>query len=453
MAHSSGTVLMTEGDYRKQIFFFAVPVFIGALFQQMYNTVDSLIVGNYLGPDALAAVSSSGTLTFFLVGFFWGFATGAGVVIARFIGARNDDQTFLAVHTAIGVGLVCGIVMTAIGVLLSPVLLRLIQTPESVYMPAKTYLTIYFGGSFFLVRYNIMVAIMQAAGDSHHPLIYLVISSLTNIVLDIVFIAVLKMGVEGAALATILSECLSMVLCLLRLLRIKDTYRVDLRKIRFDRSCTLAIVRQGLPTAFQATVIDVGNILIQSYINSFGALAMAGIGAYNKVEGFCFLPVISFSTAVTTFVSQNFGAGRMDRVRKGSRFSIICVIVLIEMIGVILFVFAPQLVGAFSGDPAVIAFGTGRARVCSPFYFTMGFCHLASAILRGLDRPVVPPVIMMVCWCLVRVVSVLTIGQIWHKIDLAYWLYPVTWMLSTVLFIVILSKEFRKRMPDLRRMK
>ena len=453
MAHSSGTVLMTEGDYRKQIFFFAVPVFIGALFQQMYNTVDSLIVGNYLGPDALAAVSSSGTLTFFLVGFFWGFATGAGVVIARFIGARNDDKTFLAVHTAIGVGLVCGIVMTAIGVLLSPVLLRLIQTPESVYMPAKTYLTIYFGGSFFLVMYNIMVAIMQAAGDSHHPLIYLVISSLTNIVLDIVFIAVLKMGVEGAALATILSECLSMVLCLLRLLRIKDTYRVDLRKIRFDRSCTLAVVRQGLPTAFQATVIDVGNILIQSYINSFGALAMAGIGAYNKVEGFCFLPVISFSTAVTTFVSQNFGAGRMDRVRKGSRFSIICVIVLIEMIGVILFVFAPQLVGAFSGDPAVIAFGTGRARVCSPFYFTMGFCHLASAILRGLDRPVVPPVIMMVCWCLVRVVSVLTIGQIWHKIDLAYWLYPVTWMLSTVLFIVILSKEFRKRMPDLRRMK
>ena len=445
MAHSNGTVLMTEGNYRKQIFFFAVPVFVGALFQQMYNTVDSLIVGNYLGPEALAAVSSSGTLTFFLVGFFWGFATGAGVVIARYIGARNEDKTFRAVHTAMGVGLVCGIVMTAAGILLSPILLRLIQTPESVYMTAKTYLTIYFGGSFFLVMYNILVAIMQAAGDSRHPLIYLVISSLTNIVLDIVFIAVLKMGVEGAALATILSECLSMVLCLQRLLRIKDTYRVDLRKIRFDRGCTLAIVRQGLPTAFQAPVIDLGNILIQSYINSFGALAMAGIGAYTKVEGFCFLPVISFSTAVTTFVSQNYGAGRMDRVRKGARFSIVCAIVLIELIGVALFVTAPQLVGAFSSDPAVIAFGTGRARVCSLFYFTMGFCHLASAILRGLDRPVIPPAVMMVCWCLVRVVSVLTIGQVWHRIDLAYWLYPVTWMLSTVLFAFILSKEFRKR--------
>ena len=165
MAHSNGTVLMTEGNYRKQIFFFAVPVFVGALFQQMYNTVDSLIVGNYLGPEALAAVSSSGTLTFFLVGFFWGFATGAGVVIARYIGARNEDKTFRAVHTAMGVGLVCGIVMTAAGILLSPILLRLIQTPESVYMTAKTYLTIYFGGSFFLVMYNILVAIMQAAGE------------------------------------------------------------------------------------------------------------------------------------------------------------------------------------------------------------------------------------------------------------------------------------------------
>ncbi len=445
MAHSAGTVLMTEGDYREQIIFFAVPVFIGALFQQMYNTVDSLIVGNYLGPDALAAVSSTGALTFLLVGFFWGFANGAGVVIARYIGARDETRTSRAVHTAMGIGLVCGVLMTVAGVLLSPVLLRFMQTPESVYANAKAYLTIYFGGSFFLVLYNVMVAIMQAAGDSRHPLIYLVISSLTNILLDIVFIAVFKMGVEGAALATILSECLSMLLCLQRLLRIKDTIRVDLRKIRFDGSCTQAIVRQGLPTAFQATVIDIGNILIQSYINSFGALAMAGIGAYTKVEGFCFLPVTSFSTAVTTFVSQNYGAGRMDRVRRGARFSIICVVVMIELIGVLMFVTAPQLVGAFSADPAVIAFGTGRARVCSLFYFTMGFCHLSSAILRGLDRPVVPTVIMMVCWCLVRVVSVLTIGQVWHRIDLAYWLYPITWMLSTVLFVVILSKELRKQ--------
>ena len=445
MAHSNGITLMTEGKYKSQIFLFAVPIFIGALFQQMYNTVDALIVGNYLGSDALAAVSSTGALTFLLVGFFWGLSNGAGVVIARFIGARDEKRTFRAVHTAMGIGLVCGMILTTIGVLLSPAMLRIMQTPQSVYSDAETYLAIYFGGSFFLVMYNMMVAILQAAGDSRHPLIYLVISSLTNIVLDIAFIAILKMGVEGAALATIISECLSMLLCLQRLMRIHESYRVELKKIYFDKSCVLQMMRIGVPTAFQATVIDIGNILIQSYINSFGAFAVAGIGAYVKVEGFCFLPVISFATAVTTFVSQNFGAGKMDRVRKGAYFSIFCVVVLIEVIGVLMFIFAPQLVGAFSSDPLVIAFGTGRARVCSLFYFTMGFSHLASAVLRGLDRPVIPTVVLMVCWCLVRVVSVLTIGQVWHRIELAYWLYPVTWMLSTVLFVVILVKEFRKR--------
>ena len=444
MAHTGGTVMMTEGDYRKKIIFFAIPVFIGALFQQMYNTVDSLIVGNFLGPDALAAVSSTGALTFLLVGFFWGFSNGAGVIIARFIGARNEKKTYNAVHTAMGVGLVCGIAMTVLGVIISPILLRIMQTPQSVYVEAKTYLTIYFGGSFFLVMYNVMVAILQAAGDSRHPLYYLVASSLTNIVLDTVFIAVFKMGVEGAALATILSECLSMLLCLQRLVRSKESYRVDLRKIHFDRYCVRQIIHQGLPTAFQATVIDIGNLLIQSYINSFGALAMAGIGAYTKVEGFCFLPVTSFSTAVTTFVSQNYGAGRRDRVRKGSFFSIACVVLMIESIGVVMFLLANQLVGAFSSDPEVIAFGVGRAHVCSLFYFALGFSHISSAVLRGIDKPVVPTVIMMVCWCAVRVAGVLTIGRVWHHVALSYWLYPATWMLSTVLFLIILTKELRR---------
>lgn len=443
MKHANEAVIMTEGNYKGQIISFAVPVFIGALFQQMYNTVDSLIVGQFLGADALAAVSSTGALTFLLVGFFWGFANGAGVVIARFIGARDAGRTSRAVHTAMGIGIVCGILMTVLGIVISPVLLRIMKTPQSVYREAVVYLSIYFGGSFFLVMYNMMVAILQAAGDSRHPLYYLMVSSVTNIVLDIVFITVIGMGVDGAAWATILSECLSMLLCMQKLMRVRETHRVRLRKICFDRRCTALIVKQGLPTAFQSTVIDIGNLLIQSYINSFGALAMAGIGAYTKVEGFCFLPVTSFSTAVTTFVSQNYGAGKMDRVRKGAIFSSCCVIFLIEAIGVVMFLFAPQMVRAFSNDPSVIAFGVGRARVCCLFYCTVGFSHLASAILRGLDRPVAPTVILMVCWCMVRVISVLTIGRFWHRIELSYWLYPVTWMLSTVLFVLILLREFK----------
>lgn len=445
MAQSGGTVLMTEGNHKKEIIFFAIPVFIGALFQQMYNTVDSLIVGRFLGADALAAVSSTGALTFLLVGFFWGFSNGAGVLIARFIGARHKEKIFHAVHTTIGVGLICGIAMTVLGIVISPILLRIMKTPESVYVEAKIYLTIYFGGSFFLVMYNMMVAILQAAGDSRHPLYYLVISSLTNIVLDIVFIACFRMGVEGAALATILSECLSMLLCLQRLLRTEEDYRLTLSKIHFDRRCVMQIIHQGLPTAFQSTVIDIGNLLIQSYINSFGALAMAGIGAYTKVEGFCFLPVTSFSTAVTTFVSQNYGAGRMDRVRRGAFFSVLCVVVMIESIGVVMFLLAPQLVGAFSSNPSVIAFGVGRAKVCCLFYFLLGFSHIASAILRGLGKPVTPTIIMMVCWCAVRVASVLTIGRVFHTIALSYWLYPVTWALSTVLFVYILLRDTRQK--------
>ena len=429
---------MTEGDYKKDIIFFAIPVFIGALFQQMYNTVDSLIVGNYLGPDALAAVSSTGSLTFLLVGFFWGFSNGAGVIVARFIGARNEDRTFHAVHTAMGVGLVCGALMTVLGVIISPILLRIMQTPQSVYVEAKTYLTIYFAGSFFLVMYNMMVAILQAAGDSRHPLYYLVIRSLANIVLDIVFIAVFRMGVEGAALATILSECLSMLLCLQRLMRADDTYRVDLRKIHFDRRCVQQIIHQGLPTAFQSTVIDIGNLLIQSYINSFGSAAVAGIGASTRAEGFGFLLITAFSIAVTTFVSQNIGAGEYERAKKGIRFTLITSILMIEAVGLIMYCFAPYIISAFSTSPDVIAFGTGRMRVCSLFYCMVGFSHISSAVMRGAGRPNVPLIVMLGCWCVVRVVILMTIGQTVHDIRLVYWIYPFTWVLSSVVYIFFL---------------
>lgn len=442
------STLMTEGNLRKKIVLFAVPVFIGALFQQMYNTVDSLIVGNYLGPDALAAVTSTGSLTFLLVGFFVGFSNGASVIVARHIGARDRDMTDRSVHTSMALGIVCGLLMTLLGIIGSPFLLRWMGTPESVFDGASTYLTIYFGGSFFLVMYNMMVGILQAAGDSRHPLYYLIVSSVLNIILDIVMIAVFGMGVEGAALATIISEFVSMILCLIRLLRINADYRVSLRKIRFDSGCLKRIIRQGLPTGLQTTVIDIGNILIQSYINSFGALAMAGIGAYTKVEGFCFLPVSSFSIAVTTFISQNIGAKQYDRARKGIQFSVICAVVLVELIGIVIVLLAPNLVSAFNADPEVVAFGVGRARVCGLFYCLLGFSHIASAVMRGLGKPLMPTIIMMVCWCAVRVACVLTIGSIIHTIDLSYWLYPITWGLSTIWFIILYLIKRKKMFPE-----
>ena len=314
--------LMTEGGIRRKIVGFAIPVFVGYLFQQLYNTADSLIVGNYLGENALAAVSANGAFIYLFIGFFMGFATGAGVIIARHIGAEDPVQTSLAVHTAVAMGLVFSALVSVLGVAISPTMLRWMGTPPEVFEESYKYLRIYFAGATGLVMYNMFVGILQASGDSRHPLIYLVISSLVNVALDLLFVAVLGMGVEGAAFATILSQFLSMFLAGARLMRSDSAIRLSLRRVRFDGENLKHIVRNGLPTALQASVIDLSNVLIQSYINSFGSLAMAGIGASIKIEGFAFLPVTAFSMALTTFVSQNMGAKQYDRVRRGIRFGL-----------------------------------------------------------------------------------------------------------------------------------
>ena len=420
--------LLTVGSIRRKIIGFAIPIFVGYLFQQLYNTADSLIVGNYLGENALAAVSSNAAFIYLLVGFFMGFSTGAGVVIARHIGAHDDRQTSLAVHTAVAMGLAFSLLVSVLG------------TPPEVFSESCKYLRIYLAGGTGLVMYNMLVGILQASGDSRHPLVYLIFSSLVNVVLDILFVAAFHMGVEGAAYATIISQFLSMVLAAARLLRSKGSIRIDLRKVRFDPENLRFIVRNGLPTALQACVIDLSNILIQSYINSFGGLAMAGIGASTKVEGFAFLPVTAFQIAVTTFVSQNMGAKEYDRVRRGIRFGLTCTIVIIELLGVAVFLLAPQIIGLFNRNPEVIRFGAGRARVCAFFYCLVGFSHVSSAVMRGLGKPMTPMVIMLTCWCAVRILVLFTIGQALHDIRLAFWIYPFTWALSSIAYGILLKR-------------
>ncbi len=432
--------LMTEGSIRRRIVGFAIPVFVGYLFQQLYNTADSLIVGNYLGENALAAVSANAAFIYLIIGFFMGFATGAGVVIARHIGAKDPEQTRRAVHTSVAMGLAFSALISVAGVAISPVILRWMGTPDEVFPESCKYLRIYFAGATGLVMYNMFVGILQAAGDSRHPLVYLVISSLVNVALDLLFVAVLGMGVEGAALATILSQFLSMLLAGARLLRSKGDIRVSPRRVRFDPENLRGIVRNGLPTALQGSVIDLSNLLIQSYINSFGNLAMAGIGASTKVEGFAFLPITAFSIAVTTFVSQNMGARRYDRVRQGIRFGLGCAVGSIEAIGAVLFMLAPRLVALFNRNPEVVAFGVGRTRVCALFYCLVGFSHVASAVMRGLGKPMTPMVIMLTCWCAVRIAVLFTLGQLLHDIRLAWWIYPFTWTLSGAAYVVLLKR-------------
>lgn len=425
---------MTSGSISKRMVAFALPLLLGNLFQQLYNTVDSLIVGNFLGSTALAAVSSSGSLIFMLIGFLSGISAGAGVVVSRYFGAEDEDGIHRAVHTTVAFGLVAGVVMTAAGILLSPQILLWMGTPESVMPESVTYLQVYFYGSLGFVMYNIFVGILQAVGDSRHPLYYLMISSVINLVLDIVFIENFHTGVGGAALATVISQAFSAILCLIQLLRTHESYRLSITKIRFDSKMLKQIIRIGLPSGVQNSIIAFANVVVQSYINAFGEMAMAGYGAYSKIEGFAFLPINSFTMAMTTFVGQNLGARQEERTKKGARFGILTTVLLAELIGIGVFLLAPQLIAAFDSTPDVIYFGVEKARTAALFYFLLAFSHSVAAVLRGAGKAVVPMVIMMAFWCVIRVAFLAVTIPLTHAIQMVYVVYPLTWGLSSLVF-------------------
>lgn len=440
MKDTESSTLLTEGTIWKKIIAFAIPIFLGNLFQQLYNTADSLIVGNFIGSDALAAVSSSGNLIFLMVGFFNGIAMGAGVVIARYYGARKSEEVEKAVHTLVAFGLVAGVVLTIVGMLGTPYILQWMGTPESVLSNSVLYFRIYFAGSLGFVMYNIFVGILQSVGDSRHPLTYLIISSITNVVLDLLFIAVFRMGVGAAAAATIISQILSAILCFIRLVKSKEEYRIQVRKIRFDGNMMKQIITNGVPAGIQNSIIALANVIVQSNINAFGADAVAGCGAYSKIEGFGFLPINCFAMSLTTFISQNLGAKQYERAKKGARFGIICCITMAELIGILIFAFIPWLVGAFDNTSAVIYYGTTQARTVTLFYFLLALSHCLAAIFRGSGKSTVPMVVMLVCWCIIRITYITIAVRIVPVIQTVFWAYPLTWSLSSIIFMIYFFK-------------
>ena len=425
---------MTSSSIGKRMMFFALPLLLGNLFQQLYNTVDSLIVGNFLGSSALAAVSSSGSLIFMLIGFLSGISAGAGVVISQYFGAEDVPNIQRAVHTTVAFGIAAGLLMTIVGILLSPQILAWMGTPESVMPESISYLQIYFSGSLGFVLYNVFVGILQAVGDSRHPLYYLMASSVINLVLDILFIGFFHTGVGGAALATVISQVFSAILCFVQLLRTKESYQLRLSSIRFDLPMLGRIIRIGLPSGVQNSIIAFANVVVQSYINAFGEMAMAGYGAYTKIEGFAFLPINSFTMAMTTFVGQNLGAGRTERTRKGARFGILVTVVMAELIGVIVMLFAPQLIAALDSTPAVVQFGVEKARTAALFYCLLAYSHSVASVIRGAGKAVVSMLIMMTFWCVVRVAFLAVSIPFTHSILMVYAVYPLTWALSSVAF-------------------
>ena len=432
---------MTEGKISKNIISFAFPIFLGNLFQQLYNVVDSLVVGNVLGKEALAAVSSTGSLIFLIVGFLGGIFVGAGVIISQHYGAKDKEKVSIAVHTTIAAGLIAGIIITIIGVVGTPWFLELMDTPEDVFVDAVTYLRIFFAGGIGIVMYNTCMGIFQAVGDSKRPLYYLIIAAVLNVVLDILFVAIYDFGIAGAAIATVISQFVSAILSFHKLTKAEDYHRVVIREIKINPTMLKSLVKMGIPAGVQNSVIAFANVIVQANINQFGAAAMAGSGSFAKLEGFAFLPITSFSIALTTFIGQNLGAKQYQRAREGARFGIIACISLAEVIGIFIWIFAPALIRIFNSDPEVIELGVLRARITSLFFFLLALSHCISGILRGAGKTQIPMYVMLVSWCIIRISYITIMVRIIPDIRVVFWAYPITWFISSAAFVLYYKKS------------
>lgn len=436
MNEQTKTTMMTEGSVVKNILFFSVPLILGNLLQQLYNTVDSIIVGNYVGSNALAAIGSSTSLVYLLIAFSQGVSVGAGVVISQRLGQKNKEGVQTSVHTALALAGILGIILTVGGILFSKEILLWMNTPEEVLTDAVTYLRLYSAGMVFNVVYNMAAGILNAAGNSRRSLGYLAIASVTNLILDLVFIVGMKTGIAGAAIATNIGQMISCVLAIWFLVRAQTDYKVYLNKIKIHKSTAGLIIKIGLPTGFQNMVISLSNILVQSSVNSFGANAMAGFGAYMKVDGFNVLPVTSFGMAATTFVGQNYGAGKTERVKRGMWITLGIGILYTITTGILLLIFSETIMHLFSNDSAVIAYGQQAMHFFCPFYWVLSILHALSGTVRGTGKSIPPMVVLLISLCFFRVLWVQFVMPNIASIEGIFMLYPISWAIGSGLMIL-----------------
>ena len=432
---------LTTGPIGRGILAFAIPLFLGQLLQQLYNVADAWVVGNFADNNAFAAVSSTGSMTFLVIGFFNGVATGGGVVISKYFGAKNYAAVDKAVHTNFLFGIIASVLATGVGLAIVPWLLRIMKTPDEVMPESLTYLRIYFAGVSTIIMYNIGMAIMRELGDSIHPLYYLILSSIVNIILDLLFVAVLGWGVAGAGIATVIAQGISAILCIVRMCRLDGIGRLRLSSLKYYPDYMGEVIAQGLPNGVQNSVISIGNMVVQTNINSFGSYAMSGVGAYSKIEGFAFLPITSMSISLPTFIGQNLGAKKYDRAKKGAAFGIVSGVLMAEIIGVIFFNFAPQLLRFFVNVDEAVLIGEGHAKRISLFFCLLAFSHCAAGVLRGCGKSIVPMITMLAFWCGVRIAYVTITLHFIPRFSVISWAYPLTWSLSSIVFLLFLLKS------------
>lgn len=437
---------MTSGPIAIQVVMFALPLMLGNIFQMLYNTVDSVVVGNFVGTEALAAVGSTTMIVNMLVFFFNGFSTGAGVVIGTHFGARDQKKLHVAVETTMAATFVLCVLFTVIGILLVEPMLRFMSTPEDVFGEAAVYLRIYFAGFSGLLIYNMGSGILRAVGDSVRPLFFLVLTSLLNIVLDLAFVLGLGMGIEGVAYATILSQFVSAVLTLLLLSRSHDIYRLVWKDLHIDPGTLKRIFAVGLPAGIQSVITAFSNVFVQSYVNSFGSTCMAGWSCYNKLDQFIMLPMQSMAMAATTFVSQNIGAKQEKRADRGAVITVITAIGVTAVIAVSLFAFAPLAVSLFTNDNGVIDFGVLFLR--ANVFFLLFNCvnHVLAGALRGRGDSRGPMIIMLTAFVVIRQIYLFVVTHYVANTPLLVGIgYPVGWTSCCVIEVTYFFLKWRKR--------
>ena len=432
---------MTEGSIFRHLITFALPLLLGNLFQQMYNMVDAWVVGNYVSNEAYSAVGSVGPIVNMLIGFFSGLASGAGVVISQNYGAGRHDKVRDAVHTAMTMTIILSVAFTALGLIIAPGMLRLMRTPADVFPESRMYLTIYFSGMIGLLFYNMGAAILRAVGDSRRPFYYLVVAAVTNTVLDLVFVLVFDMGVEGVALATIIAQFLSAVFVVRALFRADSCIRVELKRLRIHWDVMSKIIRVGIPAALQMAVTAFSNVFIQSYVNYFGKDFMSGWTTFMKVDQILFLPMQSVSLSVTTFVGQNLGKDQPDRAKKGVNIALGMSVCATALISVPIIIFAPQVVRFFNAAPAVIEYGTLMLHWITAFHIFGCFNQVYAGALRGAGNSRAPMIIMLSSFVLFRQLYMYVVSNfIANEPLLIIMGYPAGWIVCSI----IVSVYYRK---------
>lgn len=448
---------ITEGVIWKQLLIFFFPILFGTFFQQLYNTVDAVIVGRFVGKEALAAVGgSTGTLINLLVGFFVGLSSGATVIISQFYGGGREKRVSEAVHTAIAFSLACGVGLMVIGIAASPIALRAMGTPDDIMQYSLSYIRIYFLGIIPNLVYNMGAGILRAIGDSKRPLYYLMASCFTNIVLDLVLVVWLRLDVRGAAIATIVSQLVSAVLVVLQLLRTKDSYRLVIRKIRLNLFMVMRIVRIGLPAGLQSVMYSASNIIIQSSVNSLGTDTVAAWTAYSKIDSVYWMIISALGISITTFVGQNYGAGKLDRVKRGIYVCLGLSFLITAILSVTLYLGGGYIYLMFTADAAVIAKGMEILHFLVPAFATYVCIEVLSGALRGTGDCWIPMIMTAVGVCALRVLWILVAVPLKPDILTVVFSYPLTWSITSILFLVYFYcfsslKKFNVPLPRLQR--